>query len=254
MDTKMVNKKHLPSKKTTAITSSYQDTSVERFIREVTNERFWHHPENSELQCVHGQFESVEEYVRVFEPFLFEECCAQLYSTWEESAETASRDTHVMVRIKSIERRERGWYDVIVLPVNACKWVFKEGDVAVLSAPGPAVRNMWNNTSSIEEDDEAEVTGHVVGTVRRHRPIDTRDPLGAILHFYVGDSYDSSSKVDDDHILRKLQLRTIWYLTVLGSLATSQREYVALHAFCRLNSQMQTAILKPSPDHFPKYE
>ncbi|MBA0624165.1 hypothetical protein Godav_009563 [Gossypium davidsonii] len=263
MDTKMVNKKHLPSKKITATTTSYHDTSVERFIREATNEKFWHHPgavstdlfaisvNNSSLDL----FESAEEYVRVFEPLLFEECRAQLYSTWEELAESASRDTHVMVRIKSIERRERGWYDVIVLPTTECKWVFKEGDVAVLSAPRPgSVRNKWSNTSSIEEDEEAEVTGRVAGTVRRHRPLDTRDPLGAILHFYVGDSYDSSSKVDDDHILRKLQPRAIWYLTVLASLATSQREYVALHAFCRLNAQMQTAILKPSPDHFPKYE
>ncbi|XWS23864.1 hypothetical protein CRYUN_Cryun28dG0051900 [Craigia yunnanensis] len=254
-DTKMVNKKHFPSKKITATSTSYQDTSVERLIREVTNEKFWHHPEDTELRCVPGRFESVEEYVRVFEPLLFEECRAQLYSTWEELAESASRDTHIMVRIKSIERRERGWYDVIVLPANECKWVFKEGDVAVLSAPRPgSVRNKRNNNSSIEEDEEAEVTGRVVGTVRRHIPIDTRDPLGAILHFYVGDYYDSNSKVDDDHILRKLQPRAIWYLTVLGSLATTQREYVALHAFCRLNSQMQTAILKPSPDHFPKYE
>ncbi|XWS25262.1 hypothetical protein CRYUN_Cryun27aG0054200 [Craigia yunnanensis] len=255
METKMVNKKHLPFKKTTATSTSYQDTSVERLIREVTNENFWHHPEDTELQCIPGQFESVEEYVRVFEPLLFEECRAQLYSTWEELVESASRDTHIMVRIKNIERRERGWYDVIVLPANECKWIFKEGDVAVLSAPRPgSVRTKRNNTSSIEEDDEAEVTGRVVGTVRRHIPVDTRDPFGAILHFYVGDSYDSNGKVDEDHILRKLQPRAIWYLTVLGSLATTQREYVALHAFCRLNSQMQTAILKPSPDHFPKYE
>ncbi|XVF36750.1 hypothetical protein REPUB_Repub19eG0085300 [Reevesia pubescens] len=255
IDTKMVNKKHLPSKKTIAASTSYQDTSVERLIREVTNEKFWHHPEDTELQCVPRRFESVEEYVRVFEPLLFEECRAQLYSTWEELAELSSRDTHIMVRIKNIERRERGWYDVIVLPANECKWVFKEGDVAVLSAPKPgSVRTKRNNTSLIEEDEEAEVTGRVVGTVRRHIPIDTRDPLGAILHFYVGDSFDSNGKVDDDHILRKLQPRAIWYLTVLGSLATTQREYVALHAFCRLNSQMQTAILKPSPDRFPKYE
>ncbi|XVE95339.1 hypothetical protein REPUB_Repub02eG0088500 [Reevesia pubescens] len=255
MDTKMVNKKYLPSKKTTATSTSYQDTSVERLIREVTSEKFWHHPEDTELQCVPGRFESVEEYVRVFEPLLFEECRAQLYSTWEELADSVSRDTHMMVRIKNIERRERGWYDVIVLPANECKWVFKEGDVAVLSAPRPgSVRTKRNNTSSIEEDEEAEVTGRVVGTVRRHIPLDIRDPLGAILHFYVGDSYDSNGKVDDDHILRKLQPRAIWYLTVLGSLATTQREYVALHAFCRLNSQMQAAILKPSPEHFPKYE
>ncbi|GMI90942.1 hypothetical protein like AT4G30100 [Hibiscus trionum] len=256
VDTKVVNKKHISSKKTIATSTSYQDTSVERLIREVTSDKFWHHPEDTELQCVPGRFESVEDYVRVFEPLLFEECRAQLYSTWEELIESPSRDTHVMVRIKNIERRERGWYDVIVLPANDCKWVFKEGDVAVLSTPRPgsAVRTKRNNTSSVEEDEDAEVTGRVVGTVRRHIPLDTRDPLGAIVHFYVGDSYDSNSKVDDDHILRKLQPRTLWYLTVLGSLATTQREYVALHAFCRLNSQMQTAILKPSPDHFPKYE
>ncbi|KAK8677908.1 hypothetical protein V6N13_143428 [Hibiscus sabdariffa] len=255
VDTKMVNKKHISSKKTTATGTSYQDTSVERLIREVTSEKFWHHPEDTELQCVPGRFESAEDYVRVFEPLLFEECRAQLYSTWEELIESPSRDTHIMVRIKNIERRERGWYDVIVLPANGCKWVFKEGDVAVLSTPRPgSVRTKRNNTSSIEEDEETEVTGRVVGTVRRHIPLDTRDPLGAIVHFYGGDSYDSNGKVDNDHILRKLQPRTIWYLTVLGSLATTQREYVALHAFCRLNSQMQTAILKPSPDHFPKYE
>ncbi len=97
----------------------------------------------------------------MFEPLLFEECRAQLYSTWEELTET---NAHVMVRVKSIERRERGmrimcsryiglylcfsfldclkiflmsigWYDVIVLPVSECKWTFKEGDVAVLSTP-----------------------------------------------------------------------------------------------------------------------
>lgn len=50
----------------------------------------------------------MEEYVRVFEPLLFEECRAQLYSTWEELIETVSRDTHIMVRVKANEPRERG--------------------------------------------------------------------------------------------------------------------------------------------------
>eukprot|EP00268_Persea_americana_P030803 TRINITY_DN2984_c0_g2_i6.p1 TRINITY_DN2984_c0_g2~~TRINITY_DN2984_c0_g2_i6.p1 ORF type:complete len:724 (-),score=166.55 TRINITY_DN2984_c0_g2_i6:1126-3297(-) len=78
--------------------------------------------------------------------------------------------------------------------------------------------------------------------------------MGAILHFYVGDTYDYTSKINDDHIVRKLQSKGIWDLTLLGSLATTQREYIALHAFRRLNLQMQTAILKPSPEYFPKYE
>lgn len=67
--------------------------------------------EEEELQRVPGSFESVEDYVRVFEPLLFEECRAQLYSTWEESTETFSG--HVRVSIKSIERRERG---ITILP------------------------------------------------------------------------------------------------------------------------------------------
>jgi hypothetical protein len=49
-------------------------------------------------------------------------------------------------------------------------------------------------------------------------------------------------RADDDHIVRKLQTGSIWYLTVLGSLATTQREYIALHAFRRLN--MQVYIMK----------
>lgn len=48
------------------------------------------------------------------------------------------------------------------------------------------------NAGGNDADVESEVNGRVVGTVRRHQPIDTRDPPGAILHFYVGDSYDSS--------------------------------------------------------------
>lgn len=44
LDSKLGSKKHLPTKKQTANNTSYQDTSVERLIREVTNEKFWHHP------------------------------------------------------------------------------------------------------------------------------------------------------------------------------------------------------------------
>lgn len=42
-DHKQINKKHLPSKKQNSV-STHQDSSVERLIREVTNEKFWHHP------------------------------------------------------------------------------------------------------------------------------------------------------------------------------------------------------------------
>ncbi|XP_062205136.1 uncharacterized protein LOC133907122 isoform X2 [Phragmites australis] len=254
VDQKLANKRSIISKKQTSVNNTqYQDSSVERLIREVTSDKFWHNPEEAELQCVPGSFESAEEYIRVFEPLLFEECRAQLYSTYEEGLEAVGRDAHVAVRIKTVDRRERGWYDVVVLPMHEYKWNFKEGDVSILSFPRPgsaAQSGRSRRTVGSNEDADSEC-GRFVGTVRRHMPIDTRDPIGAIIHFYVGDSFDFNSEAN---VLRKLQPRSTWYLTGLGSLATTQREYVALHAFRRLNVQMQNAILQPSPEHFPKYE
>ncbi|KAL2895844.1 putative ATP-dependent helicase C29A10.10c [Bienertia sinuspersici] len=177
IDVKQANKKN-PPKRPLVTNNQYQDTSVERLLREVTSEKFWHNPEESDLQCVPGRFESVEDYIRVFEPLLFEECRAQLYSTWEELSETTSRDAHVMVRVKSVERRERGWYDVIVLPANETKWTFKEGDVAVLSSPRPgSVRTRRNSISSVEEYEEPEGSARAVGTVRRHIPLDMQNAI-----------------------------------------------------------------------------
>lgn len=49
---------------------------------------------------------------------------------------------------------------------------------------------------SVEDDEDPESGGRVAGTVRRHIPLDTRDPPGAILHFYVGDSYDPNRYVE----------------------------------------------------------
>lgn len=78
-----------------------------------------------------------------------------------------------------------------VLPVNECKWTFKEGDVAILSTPRPgSFRSKRNNSSVDDNEDETETSGRVAGTVRRFMPLDTRDLPGAILHFFVGDSFD----------------------------------------------------------------
>lgn len=57
------------------------------------------------------------------------------------------------------------------------------------------VRSRRISSSAIDEDDEPEPSGRVAGTVRRHMAIDTRDPPGAILHFFVGDSYDPNRLV-----------------------------------------------------------
>lgn len=55
-----------------------------------------------------------------------------------------------------------------------------------------AVHIRRNNSLALEDEEKPEVSGRVAGTVRRYIPIDTREYTGAILHFYVGDLYDSS--------------------------------------------------------------
>lgn len=55
-----------------------------------------------------GSFPSVEDYSKVLEPLLFEECRAQLHNNWEELLEGTSGDPHAAVTIKMHERRERG--------------------------------------------------------------------------------------------------------------------------------------------------
>jgi hypothetical protein len=48
-----------------------------------------------------------------------------------------------------------------------------------------------------------------------------------------------NSQINEEALSKKyLAKGTMWYLTVLGSLATTQREYVALHAFQNLQAQV----------------
>ena len=50
--------------------------------------------------------------------------------------------------------------------------------------------------------------------------------------------------MSEETIIRKYQSKGyLWYLTVLGSLATTQREYVALHALQNLQQQVNDCII-----------
>ncbi|MCO5552817.1 hypothetical protein L7F22_006334 [Adiantum nelumboides] len=228
------------------------DTSIARLHREATCDKLWKPPGEAELQCVPVSFDSVQEYVSVFEPLLFEECRAQLHSTWEELCEGVAKDPHVQVFVKMVEKRERGWYDVVLFPIDSqARLGFKEGDVAILSTPKPGSGRIRRTSSlNVIESSEVEVLSRTAGIIRRHVPIDTRELHGATLRFYVGDSSSTEESIKKKFLSKGI----LWYLTVLGSLATTQREYVALHAFQNLQSQMIRAILNPKPENFPRYE
>lgn len=57
------------------------------------------------------------------------------------------------------------------------------------------MRSSWYSTTSREDSKSKDVTRLIAGTIRRHNPIDSRDPIGATLHFHVGHSIDSSRSV-----------------------------------------------------------
>ncbi|KAJ7518585.1 hypothetical protein O6H91_21G075400 [Diphasiastrum complanatum] len=242
-----------------------QDTSIKRLHRESTSNKLWQSPGELELRRVPGSFSSIDEYVQVFEPLLFEESRAQLHSVWEELSDSNSKDVHIPISIKALEKRERGWYDVTVLPLGARKkFSFKEGDIAVISTPRPGSDVRFKGRGKeilVEENNSGESLKRVAGIVRRYLPVDVRDSHGAVLHFHVlendmeirgrGDTISSNPS----SILRNLEnSKVTWFLTVLGSLATTQREYVALHALQRLHAQMIKAMVQPQADHFPRYD
>jgi len=78
---------------------------------------------------------------------------------------------------------------IIVLVCSSLERFSYLAIVLVFSA-APSGRSSRRDMGS-NEDAELEC-GRLVGTVRRHMPIDTRDPIGAIIHFYLGDSFDSN--------------------------------------------------------------
>ncbi|KAL2610776.1 hypothetical protein R1flu_022468 [Riccia fluitans] len=240
-----------------------QDASIERLHREATSSKLWQTCGTSDLQKVPGSFESVEDYTRVLEPLLFEECRAQLHSAWEELLEGNVKDVHIPVSIKGVERRERGWFDVIVLPEDPrVKLKFKEGDVAVMSTPKPGNGSRQKGRGKgfpHKEKEDGVITGRLTGIIRRYYPIDVRDPPGAVVHFHVSlDDVEDVSGVDQStvngNVMKELSRPGLtWFLTVLGSVTTTQREYVALHFLQQFHPKMLNAILQPRPELFPGY-
>ncbi|XP_024515989.1 helicase sen1-like isoform X2 [Selaginella moellendorffii] len=208
-------------------------------------------PAETELQRVPGSFASLEEYVQVFEPLLFEECRAQLFNVWEELRDSG-KEVHTSAMIKAVDKRDRGWYDVTLLPLDArTRFNFKEGDVAVLSTP-PQDAQRKNGSEDAKE--EGEISIHIAGIARRYMPLDVRDAHGAVMFINFSELNGDTGGGYPNHLLDDLRQGGVWSFTVLGGLATTQREYVALHALYRLHPQMLKAILQPRPELFPRYD
>lgn len=139
------SRRHVNPRKQAIISYSAPDTSIERLHREATSTSLlWQTPGvfygdvlsarsapsmrnssdvcreillftelltnagESELKKVPTDFSSVEEYIGVFEPLLFEECRAQSRSVWEELVEPHGKDVHIHVNIRTVNQRERG--------------------------------------------------------------------------------------------------------------------------------------------------
>ncbi|KAF6149170.1 hypothetical protein GIB67_026026 [Kingdonia uniflora] len=287
--------------------------------------------EGTKLKCVPVRFESVEEYIGVFEPLIFEECRAKLRAEWEELNESSSGGEHIEVTIKCVKKRRGGWYVVTVDPTENCNWTFKDGDVAILSSLKPrAGRLKRKNPGAIEDNMETTFGKRMACTIWGQKNASSRKVAAPMLYYFAkrcktlsmlfggytiltffgylvvipslpflvivglsevdriedfdgennndncikeinpeGDGRedngnngedngnngeDDDNKGEDDQILRRFKLNEFWYLTVLGSLVTTEREYNALHAFHSFNPKMKSTILNPNPDQFAKYE
>ncbi|GJP68522.1 hypothetical protein CLOP_g25215 [Closterium sp. NIES-67] len=217
------------------------DASVERLQREATCYRLWGAGGTADATSaaagaagVDGarpatpppklpeRFGSVEEYVRAFEPLLFEEARAQVASSWEEmeggegGAGGRAGGGSATVGVASLEETNR----------------------AAPSLQPPSAPSVLR----------------IAGIGRRcYEPMhaDRGAARPTIIFTFHDAALPPSVPVS---LVKELKTRKLpCTFTPVTSLTTSQREFSSLHSVAHLQPQMLEAVLRPGPHLFPDY-
>ncbi|KAI5057202.1 hypothetical protein GOP47_0027217 [Adiantum capillus-veneris] len=212
-----------------------------QLLQGITGDNLWEAPDHTNMQVVPLIFESVDDYVRVFEPLLIEECRAQLRGNWEKLTGGAPFTDDSQFSIDGLYIDRKGWLVLVLTPIQPME-SFNDGDVAVMQVKENGLgskRKNWNlNNGPLPE----ELT---VGILRNFPRINLSAHKNRVLFYIYSGSH---SKSMDKWTMYKCSLskQARCSLRVLGPIVTTKREYVALHTFQNLHSKMCNAVLKPS--------
>eukprot|EP00201_Polytomella_parva_P017776 CAMPEP_0175057490 /NCGR_PEP_ID=MMETSP0052_2-20121109/11292_1 /TAXON_ID=51329 ORGANISM="Polytomella parva, Strain SAG 63-3" /NCGR_SAMPLE_ID=MMETSP0052_2 /ASSEMBLY_ACC=CAM_ASM_000194 /LENGTH=339 /DNA_ID=CAMNT_0016322707 /DNA_START=120 /DNA_END=1136 /DNA_ORIENTATION=- len=187
------------------------------------------------LSKVPNKFSSVEEYKKIFEPLLLEECCAQLTRGVEGGEHLIPHQAVVTTH----EYKDEFLYVKVILHQNAVS-SFSDNDFILICKENP-------------ENEVAKSGLHAMGFVESHE-----GASGLRVKFFLTDDIQAGNAKGTDRIRRtRFELSrkcSCWWVLRLANASTITREWVALQhlhlvPFCQTLLDGSTPVVPPS-HHF----
>jgi senataxin len=244
-----------------------------RFEQEVLNGGLWYAPQCGALPgglstSIPDEFESIDEYIRVFDPLVLEEGKESVRSSWVEQCQG---EHGMYVEIRGLEEISHTNRQVGSMPVT--KWnkitigVKKEdrrGDLArictanvvvVLSSKKPSASMTcvgdWTGGANKGEDHVSDKEYLIAGMCQRiGKDGVVRVKIHPVCHQHMG--YDTNNTetcpacVQSLYKLRNSVGQKEWWITPTEMLVSCEREFTALHSVRGVESSLMKYILKPS--------
>lgn len=182
----------------------------------------------SELPTIPKQFPGVDEYVRVFEPLLLEECAAQMLRGQEEGQVLTSQPA-VVAAVQS-RPEDESLVVRLTMPVGVSS-TFHENDMLLISRDNP-------------EEEHGDELHHALGTMEGHE-----GDQSVRVRFRLTDAAQAGNTRG---LQRARLMRTSlakpssrWFVLKLSSMSTIMREWAALH--CLAHMPLRDVLLSAQP-------
>lgn len=172
-------------------------------------------PNESFLRRVPHLFNSVDEYIEIFEPLLLEEFRAQLDKAKDEDTFPSKK-----MKIKDIARVND--FHLITFYGQDAHHSFQDNELVIVSKDEIHSETLTK-------------TSHVFGIIPKH-PKEDRKKDEVQVKFFL----------QEKQIYRELLVNTEWYLKKIEKLSTMHREYQALHSLEYLHPDLLNTVLRPS--------
>ncbi|PRW45131.1 putative helicase MAGATAMA 3 [Chlorella sorokiniana] len=183
----------------------------------------------AELPTIPKQFASVEEYVRVFEPLLLEECAAQMLRGQEEGQVLTSQPA--VVAAAQTRPEDESLLVRLTLPPGVSS-TFHENDMMLISRDNP-------------EDEHGEEQYHALGAVEGHEgEASLRVRFKLTDAAQAGNARGLQRAKSMRHSLAKPASQ--WWVLKLSSMSTIMREWAAIHCIAHMPLREVLLTAKPS--------
>ncbi|PSC70977.1 putative helicase MAGATAMA 3 [Micractinium conductrix] len=184
----------------------------------------------AELPTIPKQFATVDDYVRVFEPLLLEECAAQMLRGQEEGQVLTSQPAVVAATQARQSGDDESQLVRLTLPPGVSS-TFHDNDMLLLSRDNP-------------EEERGDELHHALGVVEGHE-----GDQSLRVRFKLTDAAQAGNArgLQRARTMRGslAKVNSTWYVLKLSSMSTIMREWAALH--CLAHMPLREVLLSARP-------